>query len=86
MQDAPRLSKCASLMCFPAVPRFLTRPQLLTRDAPLPWEGHSCACLWGGSRDGARPNVDGRWPIRGGWRAACIGPAALLLRQKSKTP
>jgi hypothetical protein len=25
---------------FPVLSRFLARPQLLTRYAPLPWEGH----------------------------------------------
>ena len=33
---APSTSKRS----FPALPHFLTRPQLLTRSAPLPWEGH----------------------------------------------
>jgi hypothetical protein len=33
-------SECSTSIYFPALSRFLTRPQLLTRIYPLPWEGH----------------------------------------------
>jgi hypothetical protein len=38
MTHVPSTSKRST--GFPALPRFLARPQLLTRSAPLPWEGH----------------------------------------------